>query len=402
MMRWWMSLALAACCLGWSANLPAQTYMPSPVGPARMPEPTPTAPSMSASPAPPLIAGPITAQQAPPGPPDSLSLPENHSSAFQAEECPPNQGCYFHLGAVALERDHLSGGGIVFNGGNGSDFLNPLALPPTTATRVYGFDDINQPMNLGMRGTLGYYWNGMAIEASVLGIFENNRTRSAVVANSLFVPFTNAPQGFQGDNGLWMEADGVRTNYRSWFVSPELNYRFAPEGINETQLLMGVRFVTLQEKLGIATVDDVTTPQDPTLVAAYTVQTRNNIIAPQIGFDYSHCFFEPVVLGLQAKAAPGVNFAQVQTQLVRGDGLSAFSVRRDEVNFGGIVDVEAYIQFDILERLHLRAGYTALWFTGLNAASEQVDFNLANPSGKNNNHGNAFYYGPSFQFEFFF
>ena len=372
-----------------------------------MPDPTPTGPSTSASPSPaipPLIPGPVSAMQAPPGPPDALSLPENHTSAFQAEDWPPDTGFYFHLGAVALERDHLTGGGLVFNGGYGSDAKNSLALPPTSFTQVYGFNDVNQPLNLGMRGTLGYYWNGMIIEANVLGLFENTHSRSATAGSSLFVPFTNAPAGFGGDNGLWMEADSVSTYYRSWFITPELNYRFSPEGINETQLIMGIRYLSYQENLGIATVDDFSNPQSKSLVATYSVQTKNNIIAPQVGFDYTHTFqkFDLLTFGLMAKAAPGVDFSTVQTQLVRGDGVVGLSGKRDETGFGGIYDVQGYFDINLMERMHLRFGYNALWFTGLSAASDQVDFNLGNSSGKVNTHGSAFYYGPSFEFQFFF
>src|SRR5947209_6748362 len=116
MMRRWMSLAVAVGCLGWTANLPAQNFMPTPLGAARMPDPTPTAPSTvggpPAAPTPALIQGPMTAAQAPPGPPSGLSLPENHTGAFQAENFPPDTGLYFHIGALAFQRDHLGSGGV--------------------------------------------------------------------------------------------------------------------------------------------------------------------------------------------------------------------------------------------------------------------------------------------------
>lgn len=50
----------------------------------------------------PLAPGPLSPSLAPPGPPDSLSLPAHHTRAFQVEEFPPQPEWYLHLGGNGL------------------------------------------------------------------------------------------------------------------------------------------------------------------------------------------------------------------------------------------------------------------------------------------------------------
>lgn len=405
MNRWWINMALAVGCASWAVTQSsAQSYQPSPLGALRMPDPTPTAPSMSGEHVPDLIPGPITAAQAPPGPPSALSLPENHTSAFQANCFGPDCGCFCEIGILALERTHLGGPQVAGAGGYGSDAINPLALPPISVQPVYGTNDIHQPANLGMSGTIGYLWNGQEIELSVMGIFQNSRSLAITDPNQLYVPFTNAPQGFAGDNGLWMEADQVSTTFTSSLLSPELNYRYSSEALYDAQLIIGVRYLNLREKLDIKTIDDITLPQDQALVATYTSETRNSIIAPQIGIDYEHTFdhFQCLTFGFIGKAALGPNFAEITNALVRGDAYSGFNDNRSHVSLGGIYELNGYLDFNILQRMYIRAGYTALWVTGIDTAADQIDFNLATPSGQQSSKGTAFYYGPSLQLHFLF
>src|SRR5579883_891128 len=113
MCRGWKGLALLIAAWG-CLNVPAQaqegTY-PSPVGAARMPQPIPKDPPPLA-PEPNLIPGPISPQAAPMGPPDSLSLPYDHTGAFQTENYVQEHGFYADIGPIALQRNHLGAGDI--------------------------------------------------------------------------------------------------------------------------------------------------------------------------------------------------------------------------------------------------------------------------------------------------
>src|SRR5262245_41285015 len=104
MFKKWMG---AAVLLGWSGGAsfaPAQ-YLPSPVGAARIPAPVPL--GGCNEPPPNLVPGPISPLAAPPGPPSDLSLPSEHTSAFQCEEFACHKHVFFHFGAQALQRNHL-------------------------------------------------------------------------------------------------------------------------------------------------------------------------------------------------------------------------------------------------------------------------------------------------------
>src|SRR4051812_19161677 len=104
MTRWCKHVAVFAAWLGLAVAVQAQEGYPSPVGATRMPEPLRYDPE----PQPALVPGPINPLIAPAGPPDSLSLPADHTSAFQLEHYPIEDRCYAHLGATALKRWRLT------------------------------------------------------------------------------------------------------------------------------------------------------------------------------------------------------------------------------------------------------------------------------------------------------
>src|SRR5690606_33284142 len=142
MTRWYKHAAFLVAWLGCSVMGHAQNEIPSPVGAARMVEPLgiPQPPGPASQPGPfpngappmpmppggphamghpgghghghkhgpmmqpPLIPGPITPQMAPLGPPPSLSLPANHTSAFDREKCPPEEAFFASIGIQGLQR----------------------------------------------------------------------------------------------------------------------------------------------------------------------------------------------------------------------------------------------------------------------------------------------------------
>src|SRR5206468_12753128 len=90
--------------------------------------------------------------------------------------------------------------------------------------------------------------------------------------------FVNPPVGFEGDNGMWLQADRVRTSFTTAMANTELNYRYWNKAVVEAELILGVRYIDLQEKLRIYTGDDGITVQDifgnpdPTRQATYQVR----------------------------------------------------------------------------------------------------------------------------------
>jgi hypothetical protein len=153
MSRTWKGVALVAAWLGLFSAAHAQySVLPNPIGPARMPEPLPE----GKAPEPPqenLVPGPITPQQAPPGPDSELSLPGNHTSAFQCENFPTEEACYAGLGALGLLRQKQGSGAISVFDPNGIKNGSP---PPPNAQVLENYKNLNQQMQVGVRGTIGY------------------------------------------------------------------------------------------------------------------------------------------------------------------------------------------------------------------------------------------------------
>ncbi len=431
----WMGVALVAAGLAVSAHAqgPQGLYLPSPVGAARMPEPIPCGPAASSPPPQPnLIPGPVTPDLAPMGPPDCLSLPADHTSAFQCENFVDETHCYFSAGMQWLDRQRLGDGqvaalspdvhpliqvvkttvnvaatdiALVLNrpefaalpalareavirtvriGSNEIDRLSkdpnlPSLVPATSRSPVLQqFNNVVLQMDPGVRGTIGYMWNNdSAIEYTSYYIFKDTRNATKDMPNRVDGLFFNPPAGFGpvgpilGDHGLWLDADKVRTSFGSTFWNNEVNFRRCNAGIEGVEMIVGMRYVQEQEDLAIFTGRNL-----PIFQATYGVHTQNNIVAPQFGGEYTFPVTRYWTFGVWGKGAWGANFIDGEVKLTRGDGVVGFDSTRAATNFAQIYDIGAFTDVHILERFRVRFGYNAVWLTGIAAAVDQVQYDL--------------------------
>jgi hypothetical protein len=443
-------MGVALVWVGLAAGGPARAqqspYLPSPVGAARiMPDPLPCGPSQ---PPPNLIPGPVSPLAAPMGPPPCLDLPADHSSAFQCENYVKEFGFYFQPGVQFLFRQRLGAGEIAVLdtiGRSGPPLLGPRemallndankdvaflfsllprdlqnalvreaarlgiplsgglvpfiqrmeqitgldsGLPPVDRNHVaLQNNNLVPAMDVGYRGTFGLLWEGQAIEYTGFFAFENDKSIRKNRPFGLDVNFFNAPPGFEGNNGLWLQADRVGMTFGSSLWSNELNYRSWNVGITGLDFIAGVRYVEQRENLDIITDDDgLTFPlsngnPDPELVASYLVRTRNHLVMGQLGCEYTLPLCCWLTFGTTWKGAWGANIAQTENELIRGDGLVGFDSNQSSTHFAQMYDIGGYFELNLLERLRLKTGINAYWLTGLATAVDQVDFNLgANPN----------------------
>lgn len=451
MCRGWKGLALVATwwCLNVAAQAQTGTY-PSQLGAARMPQPIPNAPSPAPlAPEPNLVPGPINPQQAPPGPPDSLSLPYDHTGAFQTEEYGKEHGFYVDVGPMALQHNHLGAGDIaVVNShavglGNGSSAIpNPFNPPPAGITGALNFNSVTPPLSLGITGTVGYLWDNQSIELSAFYIWENDVSRYVNQPFSFDSMFYNPPLAFIGA-GMFRYADSVGMNFGSSLTNAELNYRrWNSSFFNGVDFIFGVRAMRENDLLtltssGTALIKDtnalgLASPGENSI--AYSVIAHNNIVAPQLGLEWNLPIFKWLTLCLLGKGAWGVNYLTTDVNLTRTtDGLTAFNTSRHATVFAQVYQLGAFADINLLEKLRLRLGYSAFWLTGVAAAVDQVDFNLQGqqardslgfqglvnafkggdlksifgaensyPHGRINNNGSMIFYGPQVQLQFFF
>jgi hypothetical protein len=403
MNKWYVSVALLAAWLGQAGTATAQS-IPTPYGAARIPtsEPIPCGQTPN------LVPGPISPLGAPPGPPPGYDYPADHTSAFQCEEYVRDEHCFFNFGVVGMMRQKLGTGPIAFQDPQNLDTgVFPQGSQPTLTT----LNDLSSRYDWGPKATIGYLWQNESIEFTGFWIPKTGSTFDTVMPGRVDLFFFNPPVGFEGNNGLWLQADRVTTRFNYEVYNGEINYRYTNAGVLESELILGVRYLQLQEQLGIFTDDDgISLPgpggvPDPTRQATYMVRAQNQIIAPQIGFECSCALVPGLVFGINGKAAVGANLVTLQNSLTRGDGFVGFNSQRHEtVAPGQIYEAGAFLDISLIptDRLHVRLGYNAMFLVNVATAEDQVNFNLANPVGNTSTHGNVFFHGPMAELQFLF
>ena len=403
--KWWIGVALLA---GLMAGVPARAqnpYLPNSGNPAVMPDPVPTY-SMPPATMPPLPspggpAGPAAACDSP------LSLPADTPTAWDEVE-PAEPACYFGIGWLAMQRHRLERAPVAVLD-NFSNGIDTGTVPPTfpRPTLVGDLHDIDPRLNQGLRLTLGYHWCDYAIEASGFYLAQSSNTRVYANPGRLDVPFNiNGrtdifPLGFEGDNGMWLQDDIVSTRLQTSLASGEVNFRYWIWKGSSFNWLVGVRYLNDYERFTYYVGDDDLTVRnlngqpDPTRQASYITTTNNHLVAGQLGLDWSKPICCWLAFSLTAKGAWGENFVDFDTRLKRGDGFIGFDNHTSKTPFSHLYELGAFLNFRLMDNAQLRAGYNLLWVIDVAEAAEQYDYNLANRLGRQNDHGDIFYHGPS-------
>jgi hypothetical protein len=403
MVRLRMGVVLIAGCLCLAQAAPAQ-FGPPPTGPNTLPEPIP----FGSESAPNLTTAPSNPFAEPQGVPTGVpSLPDDGTGAFPCKEIEPERAWYFHIGAQLYQRQGLAGSGgliAVFDPQNLDTGL-PAAPGGAVAQKL---GDLKPRFDGGVRATFGYLWDNQAVELTGYYITQSNRSTGVSAGGRIDGLFFNAPLGFEGDNGLWLQADRMATTFSSELYSIEANYRYSDAAVHGAELIAGLRYFDLRERLSTTTDDDgiafplVHGQPDPTRVATYSVGTRNHFIGPQLGFEYDKSCNQLFTLGFIAKASLGANFVDADRSLVRGDGYQGFNGQRSFTEFSHMYEMNAFVDIHLLERAKLRVGYNTMWFLHMASVSDQYDLNLQTTNQFPRQNGNVFFHGPQVEFEFLF
>lgn len=422
MFKKWMGVALLA---GWLVQGTVVLAQDLPAcGPPRIPEPLPCPPPAVPGKLPPyskptlnagkdLVPGPISPLVAPRGPGEDASLPEDIKNAFPCKECETPSHIYFHLGSQAFQRQGLGHRTTaVIDSTNASMGLDTgMAPAQQDEVSVQDQNDLHPRMAFGVKGTLGYLSEelGCAVELSGFYIPQYGKSTTLTNPGQLNSFFINPPVGFEGDNGLWLQADRISTGFSTTQTSVELNVKsFSKIFYGCLEPFVGVRYFHLRERLNVFTDDDgVSFPMsnglpDPTRQANYMTRVNTNLIAPQFGVEYQYCLFPGLAFGFYGKAAPGISFNDVQVNLTRGDGLVGLNQSRSRRTFSQVYESGLFFDVYWLERMRVRAGYTTLWLVNIPVASDQVNFDLSSSVGTQKNTGSIFFHGPSLELQFLF
>jgi hypothetical protein len=401
MAKWWMGIALLAFgTVEWASAQQAPS-MPNQGRPVQMPEPIP----FMSAPQAPMQPGPMQAGAMQPDSP--LSLPSNLPTAWDEPCCYNPCACYASIGYFALQREKLGHSALALldTASGGVDTGEP---PPKNAPLIGDFNDLNPRFNHGVRGMLGYHWGTQAVEMGGFYLTQNSSSKVITAPGRLDTFFFNPPLGFEGTNGLWLQADLIRTTLRTALGSGEVNYRWWPGQESCISWSLGVRYLDIYERLNLFTGDDdltvvdVNGNPDPRRQATYTVTAHNRLLAPQLGLEWNkpiNCWLAFTWVG---KGAWGANFLDVNTRLLRGNNFSGGSGHRGETIFSHLYETSFALDVYLLERARLRAGYNLMLAADVAESASQLDFNLANKAGRSNNHGSIFYHGPMVELHLLF
>ena len=407
MKRWWKRLAVLAAWLGVGVAAQAQGFNAGPHGAARMPEPLRYTPE----PNPPLVNGPITPQMAPAGPPPELALPASHSSAFQFENYSTEAGFYTHLGTSFLRR-YRSGdrGTPIFY--DADAVLDTGIASRNNLPRIADVGDVDPSYRWAGTLTFGYLYANHAIEFNGIWSPEGSNRFTLGSRGALNVGFGSQdrtfPVGFEGNNGLWRQADVVQVEFQNQLGSAELIYRNWNPAVNSVDFLAGVRYINLQERMTLTTDDEAFVTNDfgqndVNRAASYRSEIDTHFYGLTLGAEWSVPLWQKRVwLTGITKGAWGVNHVQRTLELNRGDGLQAFSNKSDRVQFGQVYDVLLGTDIHVLEKARLRIGYQGLWILGTTTPGSQIDLDFNTQGTRPIGSRDVFYHGPTIEFQMLF
>jgi hypothetical protein len=401
MTKWWMGAAVAALFLGQATTTRAQ-YAPQ--GGA-MPEPTPLCPSGAGA----MTPGPLNSQMAPPGPADCLGLPASVPGAFDDRCEAPERAWYAAAGVQALQRQKLGNHFLGIIDPSNLDTGFPFGILPRNVQPGFNLSELKNNMMFGPSATVGYMCDNHSIEVTGFYIPENESSVDFKSPGKIDAFFFNPPVGFEGNNGLWAQADRLRASLRTTMANGEVNYRYWDKAVTGAELILGARYLFLRERLAIFTDDEGLTVHDfvfnlpdPTRQANYQTEVNNNLVLGQIGFEWQHPLCCWLSLGMNGKAGWGVNIFNMNTLLARGDGLLGAQSHHSDTFFASLYEFGAFADVLLSERMKLRIGYDLMWIVHLPDAESQLNFDLSQPAHVINENGSILYHGPMVQLQFLF
>jgi hypothetical protein len=331
--------------------------------------------------------------------------------------CPPPCSVYFHVGAQSLQRQNMGHRVIALTDVPGPNTQNGRPGPGLDTGLVPSFispvavdtNNVSQNFQWGVRATVGYLDGNNAIELTGFYLPQNASTQDVINPGRLSAYFFNPPINFEGNNGLWLQADHIQTRLQTQLGNAELNYRCWNSAVTCIEPILGVRYFDLSERLGIFTDDDgilvrdIFGNPDPVRQATYLISSHSHIVAPQLGFEFNYPVLSCLTLGCTGKGAWGANFVNVGKRLTRGDGTVGFNGSTSDTIFSQMYEINAFLDLSLFERVRVRGGYTAMWVVDVPDAARQVTFDLANQfTGKTNNNGSIFYHGPMVELQILF
>ena len=227
---------------------------------------------------------------------------------------------------------------------------------------------------------MGFEWN-------FLYIYPWQGSKEVHGHHSLSFPFSH--KNFTHD---FHNADKAHAEYESRFWDLEFNYwcYFTPRRVDYFSLsgLIGLRYFHWDEKFELK----MFRPPDR---SSYDVRTENRIFGVQFGLDFQMNPVHWLSWEIFAKVGGMVDHSEQKTFLGDMDNdITLHSFKRQGNELGMYADVAAEFVIHAHRHLDFRAGYQAMFFSGLTLAPEQVSYRSKKNAGNRvYDHGTAVIHG---------
>ncbi len=284
----------------------------------------------------------------------------------------------------------------------------PLARVGATGTTVLTTNDLKPEFNAGTRITIGRTFGGgcYQLEAGYLGVYswQDNVTVADSSANSLggvgnlssaFSNFSNpATAGLDLNNR-------INVSDHNSFTSAEVNFRTwvnMPPGPFDVQFLIGARYLKAGETYGYSAISDRPLPNGSQNFA--TVQTGNDMYGVQVGIDFDYMVYSRMYFDFELKGGILENFASQNTSYTNIDSagtVSVFDTGRNKHSTAFFGDICITGNWQLAPNWNLRAGYQAIFVTGLASGPQNFQTNnslLRTGPGQLDHSTEAIYHGP--------
>ena len=286
----------------------------------------------------------------------------------------------------------------------------PVAITTGTARTVLGTNDIKFGFRPGVRFTLGYHPDpNNTVELVYFGLQKwtakasTNCDKLGESSPCLAAVFSQASPSsssgfydFEDFGAINNPAEAARIKYQSKLHNVELNYKrhFAPWGNFIPTLLVGLRYMSVPERFGIAMFGEDGDLSDR---ADYKIKSKNHLFGVQVGGDGTYRMGS-VDLSLRAKAGLFANWAkQITSGSETSEGFSdSFRGSKSEAGAAGVGEAGLFATWNLHPNVALTAGYQILYIAGLALAPEQMaTSNSQGAISQLDKSGSAFYHGPS-------
>ena len=312
---------------------------------------------------------------------------------------------YGKAGYIGLRRNSLDANPLIsvepfFNNIDG-DGDSTFGLTPFIAST----DIVSGGLNNGVQAAIGLQDDCAGIIFEVGGFYIVNTATSYqnTLLGRLDSPFTNAPEGFQDNAGLWTNADFMRLYYKNSIYSGEANLRFFGSCWKSLDIsyMIGFRYIKLQDSLQHYTIDDDLQQaiNDPATRATLNWRASNDMMGLQIGWSMTQRLTQAWSVSWDQKIAFLCNTATTTSSLIRDDGLVGYDASRSSKRFAQAYESGLYLDLSS-GNARLRAGYDLKFYVGVATADGLFNYDLELAPTTRNTTDTVVYHGPSISIEF--